>query len=322
MTRLAVALRSIAGPLAGLGLVLVLFTVLDPNVPGAFFTVQNVRTALAQHAGLIVCAVGMTFVIRSGGIDLSIGSVVALSSVIMARALRDGHPGPLAIGAAILTGVMIGLLNAQLIVGLRLSPFIATLGTFGMARGVAKWAAGDQTVRFGPLPDWMAWITSKSPTPPFLLVAPSVWLALAVALAAAVVLRNSIFGIHVQAIGSNEANARLCGVPVGWTKYRVYAISGGCAGLAGALLCLRLGLGDPTGAVGDELRTVAAVVIGGASLAGGEGSIAGSLVGVLSLAVLASGANVLGIPNSLQEIITGGLIVVAVAIDAWRHRRR
>ena len=168
---------------------------------------------------------------------------------------------------------------------------------------------------------WLDGLTAANPSPSWLVVAPSVWIALLIAIVGAIVLRRTVFGVHVTAIGSNEPTARLCGVRVEQNKWIVYALSGFCAGVAGTILFARLTVGDPTAAIGFELQVVAAVVIGGASLAGGEGSIGGAVCGALLLGFLVQGCNLLGIKNSAQEMLTGGIVVVAVAIDAWRSRR-
>ncbi len=312
--------RDIAAVLPALIGIVLVFLTFALLVPETFLSVGNGRTVLAQYAGLLIAATGMTFVIVSGGIDLSVGSTAALASVTTAMTLaRTGSPSAAAaVGMA--TGLGVGLVNGLLVSGLRITPFVATLGTLGAARGFAKWLANDQTVRVAD-PGWLPDLSAKVPSPAWLLLPPSALLALAVALLAAFVLRNTIFGIHVYAIGSSEATARLCGVRVARTKLVVYLIAGLCAGLAGVLLFARVGVGDPTGAPGMELAVVAAVVIGGASLTGGEGRIAGSMLGGLMLAFLANGCNLRGWSNSIQEIITGGIIALAVAIDAWRHRR-
>jgi ribose/xylose/arabinose/galactoside ABC-type transport system permease subunit len=154
-----------------------------------------------------------------------------------------------------------------------------------------------------------------------LLVAPGVWLLLVMGLLMGLVLRRTLFGLHTYAIGSNERTARLCGVAVERTKLRVYALCGLFAGLAGVMQFGRLTVGDPTTAVGEELDVIAAVVIGGASLSGGEGDIRGALLGAFLMSFLANGCTLTGVPNYVQEILIGAIIVAAVAIDRWRHRR-
>ena len=205
--------------------------------------------------------------------------------------------------------------------GLRIPSFIATLGMLGIARGVAKLLAENQ--RIAPPPETLGWLdgfVDKTPDIAWLLVAPAVWAFFGVAFIAAFVLRRTAFGVHVVAIGSSEPTARLCGVPVVRSKIIVYALCGLGAGVAGAVMLGRLGVGDPTTAVGLELSIIAAVVIGGASLSGGEGGILGTMIGAFMLSSLDAGCNLAGIDNSVQGIIIGGIIVAAVALDGFRRR--
>src|SRR5258705_12913159 len=189
----------------------------------------------------------------------------------------------------------------------------------GVARGVAKGVAGSQTVI---MPEtWANNLLSTVPKPEWLLVAPGVWIAIALAIVAAIVLRNTVFGRRVFALGSNEAAARACGIATDRLKVSIYAISGLLFGLAGVMQMSRLRQGDPTVAAGLELDIIAAVVIGGGSLSGGEGTILGSMIGALIMAFLRNGCQQVGWPNYIQEIIIGALIVVAVAIDRWRTSR-
>jgi ribose transport system permease protein len=202
---------------------------------------------------------------------------------------------------------------------LRVVPFIATLGMLGVARGVAKGLAGSQTVN---VPDtWANDLLLTIPKHTWLLVAPGVWIAIILAIAAAVVLRRTVFGRRVFALGSNEAAARACGIATDRLKICIYALAGLLFGLAGVMQMSRLRQGDPTVAAGLELDIIAAVVIGGGSLAGGEGSILGAMIGALIMAFLRNGCQQVGWPNYIQEIIIGALIVFAVAIDRWRSSR-
>jgi ribose transport system permease protein len=275
-----------------------------------------------QYAGLVIAVVGMTLVIVSGGIDLSVGSVAALASVVTALALERGASPGVAACAGVLTGLVAGAANGALVGRWRIAPFIATLGTMGIARGLAKWLANNQTVRVKDEQiGWLDALTASTPTPSWLVVAPSVWIAFAISVIGAILLRRTVFGVHVTAIGSSEATARLCGVRVERTKWIVYSVAGICAGIAGALLFARLTVGDPTAAIGFELQVVAAVVIGGASLAGGEGTISGAVSGALLLGFLVQGCNLLGVSSAAQEMLTGAIIVAAIALDAWRSRR-
>ena len=305
------------GPFIGLFLVAGLFAIVAPQ---GFATLYNTKTILTQSAIVGLCAIGMTFVIRSGGIDLSVGSTIALASVVTALAMRAGHGEWVAALFGVLAGSAVGLVNGGLITKLDLPPFIVTLGTLGAARGVAKWLADEQTVSApsGAFADIMA----KTPDPAWLLVAPGVWLMVLVAAVAALLMRRTIFGIWTTSIGSNERAATLCGIPVDRTKILVYTLMGAAAGLAGVLQFGRLVVGDPTSAGGKELDVIAAVVIGGASLSGGTGTILGSILGALLMATLANGCNLSGVPNYVQEILIGAIIVGAVALDGLRQKRR
>ena len=315
-------LGRLVAPFSGLVLVIAIFSVLEPS---SFLSISNGRTIAVQTVIVGIGAIGMTFVIVNGGIDLSIGSVIALASVVAAMVLNlDPSPGPtVALLAGTGVGLICGLLNGVLITSLRIAPFIVTLGMLGMARGLGKYLAGNQ--RIAPPAEslgWLDWFMTKKPDPIWLGMAPSAWMLLGVAVLAVIVLKRTAFGVHVYAIGSNESTARLCGVPVARTKIMVYGLCGLAAGMAGVAQLGRLGVGDPTTAVGEELKIIAAAVIGGASLNGGEGSILGAMIGAFMLTTLAAGCNLAGIDNSIQEIIIGGIIVVAVTIDGLRNRRR
>lgn len=302
-------------PLLSLAGVVVLFALLAPSYP---LSVLDVRT-IAVHTIIVgTAALGMTLVIISGGIDLSVGSAVALSSVVAAIAMAAGLPASLAVGLAVLTGATCGAYNGLLVAALRLPPFIATLGTMGLFRGVAKWVSGSMPVSapVGGLEGWVRPI----PSPGWLLLAPGVWLMLGLAVGAAAMLRSTVFGRFATAIGSNEDAARRCGVPVRRTKALVYITAGCCVGLAGAMQFARLTQGDPTSSIGLELEVIAAVVIGGGSLAGGSGSVAGTLAGATLMAFLKNRSTALGWPNFVQEIIIGHIIIVAVAVDRLRRK--
>jgi ribose transport system permease protein len=306
------------GPFMGLILVIVLFSLM-PEVRDRFLRVSNLRNVATQSVIVALGALGMTFIIISGGIDLSAASNIALSSVITAFAINAGLSPVLAVLAGILTGGFIGLLNGGLITSLRMVPFIITLGMLGIARGVAKWIAGNQKID-APL-TWVTQLMVKSPRPGWLILAPGVWMMIFMAALLAVVLRTTIFGRHVFAIGSNEAAARLCGIRTGRTKILIYSLSGALCGLAGVMEFSRLTVGDPTVAVGLELDIIAAVVIGGGSLSGGQGSILGTMIGVFIMAFLRNGSTMMGWPNYVQEIIIGLIIIAAVTLDRLRSRR-
>ncbi|HJQ23837.1 MAG TPA: ABC transporter permease [Blastocatellia bacterium] len=306
------------GPFVGLAVVILIFVVLM-DAPGRFLSPFNLRIVLAQTVIVAIGAIGMTMLIISGGIDLSVGSVIALTGVVTALNLSAGRAPLLAVVAGVAVGGLVGIVNGLAITRLKVVPFIATLGMLGIARGMAKWLAGQQTVN---VPDtWVNGLLVTFPDPPWLLLAPGIWLTLLLAVVAAIVLRNTIFGRRVFAIGSNEAAARACGISTDRLKVWIYGLAGLLFGLAGVMQMSRLRQGDPTVAAGTELDVIAAVVIGGGSLSGGEGSILGSMVGALIMAFLRNGCQQMGWANYVQEIIIGVIIVIAVAVDRWRLSR-
>jgi ribose/xylose/arabinose/galactoside ABC-type transport system permease subunit len=274
----------------------------------------NLLTMARQTVVVGITALGMTYVILLGGIDLSVGSAVALTSVVVARALQSGL-GPV---AAAFTGIAVsaafGAINGTLVARLRITPFIVTLGTMSLMRGLAKGFADEQKIDADPrgIDGMMAASGGGLP--------PGVFLLFALAVLAAVALHYTVFGRHVVAIGSNAQTARLCGVPVDRVTVLVYALAGALTGIAGLLEFATLTVGDPTDSIGLELEAIAAVVIGGASLSGGQGSIAGAMIGALLMTVIKTGCTHVGLPNWVQEILTGVIIVVAVGIDRLRRR--
>ncbi len=307
------------GPFFGLLFVGGLFALTEA---GPFiFLPGNLKTVLVQTVIVSVGALGMTLIIISGGIDLSVGAVVALTSVLGAKLLTHDWGTWSSAALVILTGGAIGLVNGGLIAGLRLLPFIVTLGMMGIVRGTAKWLGNSQTISIpgdAPINALMA----RSAPRDFLPLPPGVWLALGLAMLTAFLLRRTIFGRRIFALGSSEATARLCGIRIGLTKVQIYGLAGLFFGLAGWMQLARLTQGDPSIAQGLELDIIAAVVIGGASLSGGSGSILGSLIGALVMAVLRNGATLCGWPNFAQEIVIGTIIVLAVALDQWRQGRK
>ena len=304
-----------AGPLLGLLFVSVIFGAL---VGPRFFHGANLELIARQTAIVCTAALGMTMVIVSAGIDLSVGSVVALTTVVIAVLLRsDANPAAAAL-AGIGAATFIGAVNGALITGLRVIPFIVTLGTMILVRGAAKGFADERRVE-APA----TWLNDllRAVDPGSLIIVPAgIWLVLILSLVVAGTLGYTRFGRHLFAIGSNERTARLCGVSVERTKIGVYAAAGALAGVAGILQFSRLSVGDPTVAVGLELDVIAAVIIGGGSLNGGRGSVLGTVLGACTMAVITTGCTQKWLPNWVQQIVTGGIIILAVALDRWRNK--
>lgn len=354
-----------AGPLLGLAVTWVLFAVL---AGGTFTSWSNQELMLLQTAVVGTAAVGATWIIVSGGIDLSVGANIALSSMVGAMVLRDGHGFWLAALATIVSGCVVGWLIGALVIGallrvvlamvaatfavwlagsvgesgfgtfwslvvgavvvvtvwlgtarlrstLPLSPFIVTLGLWGALRGIAKGLGDNQPVYFDSNDTLSALMLPEG------LLPPGVWLLLVVAIAASFLLRRSVFGRHVVALGSSRETARLCGVDLPKTELRVYVLGCACAGVAAVMQLSYLSMGDPTTGQGYELKAIAAAVIGGASLTGGEGAIFGTLLGALIMTVVDNGCTKVGLDNWVQEVVTGVIIVAAVALDRWRQSR-
>ncbi len=303
-----------------MGLLLVIGAFSVPSETREFFlTFHNFKIILTQTVIVALGALGMTMIIVSGGIDLSVGSSIAFTSVVGALLIQKGWGPVPALFAMILSGGLIGLLNGASIAALRLVPFIITLGTLGVMRGSAKWLADNQTVNYdaSPINNWM------TTADPFGYALPAgVWVAMELAVLTSVLLKNTVFGRHIFALGSNEATARLCGIPTTRLKIAIYALAGCFFGLAGLFQLSRLRQGDPTVAVGLELDIIAAVIIGGASLSGGVGTILGSMIGALIMAVLRNGSQQMGWPTYFQEIIIGLVIIVAVFVDRIRQGKQ
>ncbi|MEM7305576.1 MAG: ABC transporter permease [Planctomycetota bacterium] len=308
--------RDVVGPLIGLAAVIGLFALIGTEY---YLGADNLRL-IAKHTIIVgLGAIGMTFVIVSGGIDLSVGSVIALAAVVTALAFNAGAPPLLALFAGVGAGGACGLVNGLLITRLSITPFIATLGMLGVARGFAKYLGDNATVNSAE--SWLTELTTSNPEPSWLLVGPGIWLMFLLGGVMGFVLRRTPFGVHAYAVGSSEATAQLCGVPVARVKLLVYVICGLFAGLAGVMSFSDLNAGDPTTAKGEELNVIAAVVIGGASLSGGTGRVAASLIGAFLMTFLINGCEDLELRNYTQDMIIGAIIVAAVALDQIRHGR-
>jgi ribose transport system permease protein len=304
------------GPLTALLVIYALFAALSPDT---FVGWINFTTMVRQTVVVAIVAVGMTLIMVQGGIDLSVGSLVALTTVVIARAIQAGQSAFTASVLGIGLALLAGLLNGILVVTLRITPFIVTLGTMSILRGLAKGIAHEQKIdaRATGLGDLMM----LGPERGWLIFPTGVWATLAIAALAAVALGRTRWGRHIIAVGSNQATARLCGINVTRRALEVYLVAGILAGIAGVMEFSTLTVGDPTDSVGLELEVIAAVVIGGGSLAGGQGSIIGTLLGALLLTFIGTGCTHVGVPNWIQEILTGVIIVVAMGLDRLRRGR-
>jgi len=319
-------LGSTLGPFLALALVFAFFAAADKfkNERGNFLSARNLQTILAQTAMVAVAALGMTVIIISGGIDLSAGTALALAATVLAWCLKNDTPYTLAIAAGLGTGCLTGLVNGILVSSLRVVPFIVTLGTMTIYLGIAKFIAKETTIRpevSRQVPVWLQDLLSIQRDTLWLGLPSGVWLTLLLAGLLSVVLRQTVFGRHVYALGSNESTARLCGINVWANKIALYALAGFFVGVAGMLQFSRLSSGNPTSGTGMELRIIAAVVIGGASLSGGRGTVLGTLTGAAIMEVIRSGCTQLGYDNPVQDIILGVIIVAAVTLDQIRQRR-
>jgi ribose transport system permease protein len=303
-----------AGTFIGLVVVATIFGVV---VGTQFYAPGNLELMARQAAIVCVAAIGMTVVIAAGGIDLSVGSMIALTTVAIALALKAGLGPAAAAAIGIGAAALCGLANGILITQLKVVPFIVTLGTMLIVRGAAKGLAEERRIE-APF----TWLNDLLRTQHGTALLPAgIWGVLAAAIVIAAVLRYTRFGRHVFAIGSNERMARLCGVAIPRTKIAVYTLSGVLTGVAGLLQFSKLSVGDPTVGVGAELDVIAAVIIGGGSLTGGRGSVAGTIMGAAIMTIIQIGCSQKGLANWVQQIVTGVIIVAAVALDRVRSAK-
>ncbi|MGD9158695.1 MAG: ABC transporter permease [Desulfobacteraceae bacterium] len=305
------------GPVIAMLLVFIFFASLNSKI----MTFNAIESMILQTVIVAVSAIGMTLVIILGGIDLSAGSIISFGSVVVALCMEAFHFSPLpAALCGVLAGLACGLFNGVLITRLKLVPFIVTLGALLIVRGLAKGISNSIPINAG-----QTWLSNLLATLPegqkWQLIPPGAWLMIILALLISAMLRYTPLGRHIFAIGSNEQTARLCGVAVERVKIIVYSLAGAFSGLSGLMLLSYQEQGDPTGAVGMELDVIAAVVIGGGSLNGGEGSIIGSLIGAMIMTVIRTGCQLNGWPPWVTQIVTGAVIVIAVAVDQLRHRQ-
>jgi ribose transport system permease protein len=300
------------GTLIALVLLIVLFGAMRPEV---FLTVGNLRNILEQVAILSIIAAAQTVVMVAGDFDLSVGATATLSGAVVAAVLIAGWALPLAILAGLLVGLAAGLINGVLVASLRLSPFIATLASMTSIGGLAFIVTGGTTL-YG-LPEEFSWIGQSRP----LSIPMPIYFALAVALVVWVVLRFTVVGRRWYAVGGNHEVARLAGINVSAARVLAFGVAGLGAAIGGIILVSRLGNATPTGANHYMLYAIAAVFLGMTLLRSGWANLPGTLVGVLIIGVMSNGLNIVGVNSYVQQLLTGVIIIVAVALSAFRTRR-
>ncbi len=310
------SLRGALGNYVGLIAALVMMVLLFGSMSEYFFSVDTFITIANDIPAIAVTAVGMTFVLIIAGIDLSVGSVMALAAAVAGIAMVQWHwPLYLAVFVAMGTGSIAGLLNGAISVTWRLPSFIVTLGMLEVARGAAYIATDSRTQYIGGRVEWLS-------APLFGGVSPAFVIAIVIVAVAHLVLTRSVFGRHMIGIGTNEEAMRLAGVDPRPIKIAVYTLLGALAGLAGIIQSSRLEAADPNAGIGAELVVIASVVIGGTSLMGGRGSVISTFFGVLVISVLEAGLAQIGASEPTKRIITGCVIIGAVILDMYRERSR
>jgi ribose transport system permease protein len=280
-----------------------------------FLTAVNLSSVVRQTAVINIMALGMTMIIICGGIDLSVGSILAMSGLLGTMSMEMGGPIPLGVAVGIATGMLCGFVNGFLTTRLRINPFIVTLGTLGIVRGLALVISNGLPVH--QIPRAFSFLGEGT----WLGVPFVLWILLACAAMVHVILEHTRLGRYAFAIGSNHEAAVYAGVNVGLVTTAIYTLCGVLTGLAGMIEASRLMTGQPTAGQGYELQAIAAVVIGGGSLRGGEGTVVGTLVGAFIMGLLANGSDLLGISPYVQQAIIGAVIILAVAVDELRKRK-
>ncbi|UVK47466.1 ABC transporter permease [Mesorhizobium sp. AR07] len=296
-----------------LALLILLWIVLSVATP-SFASGNNIANLLRQGSMIAIMAVGQTFVIITGGIDLSVGAVVGFATVVVAMMINAGFPIWLAILVTLLVGVAIGMFHGFGIVKMGLPPFIITLATLTSLRGIGLLMTNGNSININS--DTFTAFSRNS----FIGIPNLFWMVILVGIPAYIFLHHSRWGRYLFSVGSNAEASRLSGVNVQRTIYMAYTLSGLCAAFVGVLLAARIGIGNPTQAEGWELQAIASSVIGGTSLFGAVGSVHGPLLGAFILATINNGANLLNVNSFWQRIITGALIIIIVYFDGLRRR--
>jgi ribose transport system permease protein len=298
-----------------------IFSLLSPN----FFQFNNIVGILLATAVNGVLALGVTFVIIAGGIDLSVGTVMTLAAVMSAVFVTNwGLPVPVGVVAGLAAGAACGAVNGIVIAKMKLPPFIATLGMFYIAKGLALVISGLRPIYFNDAPAFtqIAMGSVLGAVIPRFEIPNAVLILFGAAAVAGVILGRTILGRYTFALGSNEEATRLSGVEVDAWKIAVYAVSGLFAGLGGVLIASRLNSAQPALGAGYELDAIAAAVIGGTSLRGGEGTIVGTIIGAFVISTLTNGLRILSVPQEWQTVVTGAIVIFAVYLDIVRRRQQ
>jgi len=308
--------------LLAFGALVILFIVFSLASP-YFFTFSNVVGILVSTAVNGLLAIGVTFIIITGGIDLSVGTVMTLSSVMAAVVVKNlGLPVPLGILAAILTGTLAGILNGLMVSKIKLPPFIATLGMLNVAKGLSLVITDLSPIYFPLETGWneLAMGSILGSIIPGFDIPNAVLIMFGSALVAGLILSKTVIGRYTFAIGSNEEAARLSGLNVGFWKTFIYGLGGFFIGIAGVVIAARLNSAQPALGQGYELDAIAAAVIGGVSLSGGEGSMVGTIIGAFIISTLTNGLRILSVPQEWQIVVTGLIIILSVVLDILRRR--
>ncbi len=292
-------------------------SIITPVIRGdqLFLSSRNLIQVMLQASINLIIAVAMTFIITSGGIDLSVGSIVALAGIVAALAMQAGSSPWLGFLIAILTGTLCGLFNGFLINIVGLVPFIATLGTMGIFRGLGLIFSEGLPI-YGFSRDFLATFAGRIGPVPVQVI-----FAIVIAVLGWFVLTQTRFGKYTTALGGNEETTKLAGISVRGYKFGIYALGGLLTGVASALLTARLSSADPTAGTFYELDAIAATVMGGSSLSGGSGTIIGTVVGALVISLVRNGMNLLNVPSFWQQFVIGSVIILAAALDQWRKRQ-
>lgn len=299
----------------------IVFTMASPN----FLQFSNIVGILLATAVNGVLAVGVTFVIISGGIDLSIGTVMTFAAVITGQVITVGHmPVPLGVLAGLAAGGFAGFVNGLIIAKLKVPSFIATLGMLNVAKGLALVISGLKPIYFNDTPEFNSIAMGSIPGAVFpgFDIPNAVLILFGAAIIASLILTRTVLGRYTFALGSNEEAARLSGVNVDRWKIAIYILTGIFSGLAGVIIASRLNSAQPALGQGYELDAIAAAVIGGTSLSGGEGSILGTIIGAFIISTLTNGLRILSVPQEWQTVVTGAIVIVAVYLDVVRRRQK